>query len=836
MHRNSSHVPVLLTILCILVAAPYLHIVFATVRGRPVAPLDDAYITLQYARQIAHGHFYRYNAQDPPTTGMTSLGYGLLMAALYKVGARGESLVGVSVTIGMLWFIASVWLTYRLTQRLLYQRSQKRRWALLAALLVALSGAVQWGFLNGMETGLFTTVTLAAVLAFVSDRPAWAALWLSIAGLTRPEGLLLTGIIFGVTLFHDLWRHHRPCWRPLFLLFVAILPGLLPSLVNWMLTGSPSATGFLAKAWIYNVPAQPQAIAHSMALAYRDILLGSFFGWDAPVPGFTPVGLFLFMLPLWWFLGQDRRWKPLLATGFWFFGAALAGAALITATWHVGRYQVPLVPVAFSLAAGSLAQLESRSTRTWQRVALSLCALYLIGSSLHAIPDFFALYRRSTRTMANQQLVLADWMREQLPREVRVGVHDTGSLRYVGERPTYDLVGLTTPDAAEAWRHGAGSVYELMENSPMRPDYFAIYPDAFSIPYLANTDLFGEELLLVNVPYACIASAEPVQGIWKADWSLANGGTTFYQPDILARTEGLELVDALDVADLADEAAHHVRWWQSQLRPGFPTEVHQLTYRAAPAREVIDGGRLLNGGLTFQTAAAQPGRPLWLVARLHAHGGGAVHVKVNGERVGRWAYPQVAGEWLETLFKIPAEAITESHTEITLEVDTDVPSFVHYAPYYLWMLQGEISFPEPEISRSMENVSFAGDLSLLGFDLPATTWAPGDVVPLTLYWRTARQTTLDAQVFVHLYDAEGGTPVTQADGWSYYGTRPPYTWFPGEIIEDPITLSLPEDIAPGDYVLKTGLYFPDGSGRLAVYQDGVLQEEDRVLLTTIEVR
>jgi hypothetical protein len=374
-----------------------------------------------------------------------------------------------------------------------------------------------------------------------------------------------------------------------------------------------------------------------------------------------------------------------------------------------------------------------------------------------------------------------------------------------------------------------------MENSPMRPDYFAIYPNAFSIPYLVDTDLFAEELLLVDVPYAYIASAEPVQGIWRADWSLANSGTVPHQPDILARTHDLTLTDALDIADLEDEAAHNVHWWQSQLRPGFPTEVHQLRYRVDPTREALDGGRLLNGGLTFRTTS-QPGQTLWLIARVHAHEGGAVYVNVDGETIGRWAYPQIAGEWLETMFRIPAEFITGRQTEITLEVDTNTLGFVHYAPYYLWSMQGNVAFPDPEISQPIDNVAFDETISLLGYDLPAFTWQPGDTVPLTLYWQATQRTPTDAKVFVHLYNADDGTPVAQADGRPYFGTRPPYTWLPDEIIEDPITLYLPEDIAPGTYTIKVGLYYPDGSGRLTAYQDDVPQEEDRFLLTIIQVK
>lgn len=442
------------------------------------------------------------------------------------------------------------------------------------------------------------------------------------------------------------------------------------------------------------------------------------------------------------------------------------------------------------------------------------------------------VYRHAVGTVAAQQRVVADWLRQNLPADARVGVHDAGILRYVSDRPTYDLIGLTTADAAIAWRHGAGSVFELMEHSPMRPDYFAIYPDVFSIPYLAATDLFAEELFRVEVPDYAVASAGPVQEVWRADWSLADSGVRFYQPDILARTAGLRQVDALDVADLADEAAHQVEWWQDVLHPGFPTEVWQMVYRVLPEQEVLDGGRLLTGGMAFDVRT-EPGEPLWIVARLHAQQAGAVRVEVDGRDGGRWAYPAVPGQWLETVFPLPAEAVTSRHTRVTLQVDAENADFRHYAPYYFWFLQGEAEIVPVEAEHRV-SVVFGGEIRLLGFDLPVQEWHPGDTIPVTLYWQTERATDSDAKVFLHLYDAAGHLG-PQSDGWAYYDTRPPYTWWPGEVVADPRAIPLPPDLESGRYSLEVGLYHPDGSGRLPAYLGGERQAEDRVVLTVIEV-
>jgi len=193
---------------------------------------------------------------------------------------------------------------------------------------------------------------------------------------------------------------------------------------------------------------------------------------------------------------------------------------------------------------------------------------------------------------------------------------------------------------------------------------------------------------------------------------------------------------------------------------------------------------------------------------------------------------------LETVFRVPAEAVTRPRTRVVLRVDADERDFLHYAPYYLWFLQGEPEGVAVEIERRVEAVfdlpSSPAALTLVGFDLPQRAWRPGDVVPVTLYWRSEAPDQSDAKVFLHLYDSAGHLG-PQSDGWAFYGTRPPYTWWAGEVVPDPRQIALPVDLPVGTYSLEAGLYHPDGSGRLPAYLNGIRQPEERVPLATIEV-
>jgi hypothetical protein len=286
------------------ISVPYLAIAFGTLDGRPVASLDDAYITFQYARQIARGYPY-YNDGDRPTTGMTSPPFGFLMAGFYLLGFTGERLVGLAVGLGPIWLGVMAWLTYRLARRLIGERVS-RWWPLFAAALVLLTGSVQGASFNGMETGLFTVLTLVALEAFFVRRIERCALWLGLATPVRPEGLILAGLMWGVLLVENLVRYRTVPWRKLALLFAALLVGLLPSLINWALTGTPSAAGLDAKSWLLNVPRYPQEIARSVLTFYRRIVLGNFLGWVPLAPWFVPPGLLLLALLGWIGMGARR--------------------------------------------------------------------------------------------------------------------------------------------------------------------------------------------------------------------------------------------------------------------------------------------------------------------------------------------------------------------------------------------------------------------------------------------------------------------------------------------------------------------------------------------------
>lgn len=120
---------------------------------------------------------------------------------------------------------------------------------------------------------------------------------------------------------------------------------------------------------------------------------------------------------------------------------------------------------------------------------------------------------------------------------------------------------------------------------------------------------------------------------------------------------------------------------------------------------------------------------------------------------------------------------------------------------------------------------FGDGIELTGMDLSGDRFAPGGVVPLTLFWRSRQPVAQNLKVFIHLLDAEGKL-VAQRDSDPVNGVRPTLTWTAGESIVDRHGVLLPEGLAAGEYQLVLGLYDPATGQRLPVIDGSQAPAED----------
>lgn len=134
---------------------------------------------------------------------------------------------------------------------------------------------------------------------------------------------------------------------------------------------------------------------------------------------------------------------------------------------------------------------------------------------------------------------------------------------------------------------------------------------------------------------------------------------------------------------------------------------------------------------------------------------------------------------------------------------------------------------------------------LLGFDLCANSVAcamtpggpvarQGDNLNLRLYWQAAEPTLTSYTVFAHLLGPDGRV-VSQEDTAPGRGALPTTSWARGEVLQDPLTMRVPANAAPGYYQIEVGMYDPATNVRLPTWDANGAAAGDSLMLTNVRV-
>jgi len=103
-----------------------------------------------------------------------------------------------------------------------------------------------------------------------------------------------------------------------------------------------------------------------------------------------------------------------------------------------------------------------------------------------------------------------------------------------------------------------------------------------------------------------------------------------------------------------------------------------------------------------------------------------------------------------------------------------------------------------------------GAIALLGYDLDAQAYGPGETIHITLYHLAQGEMNVDYTVFVHLLgptNPASGTPLwAQDDSEPCRQGYPTSIWEAGEIVIDRVALTIPGDAPAGTYQLAMGFY------------------------------
>ena len=432
--------------------------------------LDDSFIIYRYARNIAAGVGFVYNAGERVLSTTTPL-YTLLLAGLWFVmpdlPALGNALSAAAIGGAGLALYA-------------LGRDEGRIPALVMAGVYA-TFPLMWLTL-GMETALLIFLGVSAVWAQARGRGMLAALLLGLAALTRPDALALAPL-----LALDALLARRVPWREGLVFLGVLAPWAIWSSLYF---GSP-------------LPATLTAKGAQTAM-----------GVTGFAPGVTfPGGLALIAAalfeqsPLWVgaaalaVLGlarvRRRRWAMLLVG--WALLHVLGYTILGVAPYR--WYYAPLAPgVAALIGLGASALFARLPRPVWRWAVLVLFLTLIAGAAARSLWLIYQTPRHDARFIAGRGIPMlptvdwdiyreaGEWLNRHTPPEALIGVSEVGQLGYYADRCMVDYLGLLQPEVAAAL--GRRDVYWWLPH--YAPDYLVLGgPSLYGYP-LGPDDWFNQ--------------------------------------------------------------------------------------------------------------------------------------------------------------------------------------------------------------------------------------------------------------------------------------------------------------------------------------------------------
>jgi hypothetical protein len=422
-------------------------------------PLDDAWIHLTYARNLAeHGEWAFRLGQH--SAGSTSPLWTALLSIGFLIG------LGPYVWTYLLgWVVLTLLAVYaeNVARKRVTSYQGRIPWA---GLFFIFAWHLTWSAVSGMETLLHGLIILVVLGGLISGSRRYLALGV-LTGLSiwvRPDGLTLLGPILFVGILSENSRQARSeaIWKTLLGFGSLFFPYLL---FNLALSGNPMPNTFYAK--------QAEYAAFWLSKTWAD-RVGEYLWPILASP-------FLVLIPsaIWWLIRSLRRrnWGA-AASVLWVLGYMGIYFTRLPAYQH-GRYIIPALPVMYLWGVLGLLELASnpglnkRLLSLWQMTVLVLAiAFEFIAARQNAYDVFW---------IESEMVTTARWVAQNIPSDARLAVHDIGALGFYVQNPLVDMAGLITPEVVPFIRDEARLAQYLDAQSV---DYLIAFPSLY--PHLTS--------------------------------------------------------------------------------------------------------------------------------------------------------------------------------------------------------------------------------------------------------------------------------------------------------------------------------------------------------------
>lgn len=403
--------------------------------------VDDAMISMRYARHLAQGHGLTWNIGEPPVEGFTNLGWTLIMSALHLLPFAASKVSLAVMLTSALILLANTHVIYQITKNLL---PESKIAPTLSALITAFYFPLVFWSLRGMEVGLLSLLIYSALLIATSKQnPVLVSILLALAIIVRIDAAIAAVLITAYLFTKNRSKAILPAIVilasvALVLVFQKIYFGdLLP------LTYYQKVTGFgifdrIRKGILVFIEF---ASRDTLALLLPSLAAILFYKMQRNREVLLLLGIFLAQCAYSIYVGGDYA-EPETNAANRFITQGMP-ALLVLFSWMTSR------------VLSDLKTTQPRSALTAPRmnpaIPLALGILLLISGE----PWFnYAINNAPLLKSDIRRVRLGLHIAQNTDPQAVIAVHAAGQIPYYSERTVIDLLGLNDPIVAKSSGHG----------------------------------------------------------------------------------------------------------------------------------------------------------------------------------------------------------------------------------------------------------------------------------------------------------------------------------------------------------------------------------------------
>lgn len=421
---------------------------------------DDAYISFRYADNLVAGHGLVYNPGEY-VEGYTNFLWTVLLAGGLAVGV---SPLWASVVGGIVSAVALAVGAWALARRLLPEPA--RPLALLAPAFIAIDAGLTLEGMQGLETTFYAALLCGGLALRLHGRLLAAAALFALAATTRPEGVMVFGVVELAVL-----AQRRRLDRA--------------ALVGWVIVGGTVLGHLVFRLGYYGQPL-PNTFYAKVGAEGAQVLRGARYLLAFSYYHVVLVGLGLVGAAL---AARASRAGQVVVAVVGVYGLyVMAVGGDFKETF---RFIVPITAPLAALAVVAVARLSG------ERVLLGGLVAFALAAGLDASRQVPLSAEAAVHRQADMEarLIVGHWLAENTPPDTVLAIHSAGTIPYACRRVTIDMWGLTDPNIARREVDDMGSGTAGHEKTDY--DYtFSRDPDL----YIPEVDFLTAEPVRLPVP------------------------------------------------------------------------------------------------------------------------------------------------------------------------------------------------------------------------------------------------------------------------------------------------------------------------------------------------